>query len=207
MHSFKDARQRAWNLEVNCDVIAQVKQACGVNILDLMDPDSGLMKEVVTFPPLLCKFLFAALGEQAAALKVEEREFSRAMAGDAISEAFEALQDELLLFCPRHRRDLLTEVLKKNREVEAAGTELMLARLADPSLKEQALAAMDARVRLQIEEALSQLGPRGADSPSATGSSASAGPPPDSSASPVPDLTPGEPCNGLPTGPGGPTAT
>ncbi len=208
MHSFKDTHGRAWNLEINCDVISQVKEQCGVNLIDITDPESGLMKELVVFPPLLCKFLFAALIDQAKAMKVEEREFYRAMAGDAISDAFDALQEELLLFSPRHRRKLLAEVLAKNREVEAAGVELMLMRLADPGLKQEALAAMDRKVRLQIEEALRELGPNGSTvRASGTGSSTNAGPPPGSCGSTGQGGGLGEPSNASPTGPGDPIAT
>jgi hypothetical protein len=205
MHSFKDARGRAWNLEINCDVIAQVKEACGVNILDLADHESGLLKEVATFPPLLAKFLFSALQEQAAAMKIEERDFSRAMSGDALGEALDALLAELVLFFPKHRRELLQAVLEKNKEVEQAGLNLTLDRLKDPALQDQVVAAMDRKLRLQIEEALRELGPE--DEASEIGSLVSVGPPPDSSDLPLPDLTPGEHFSGSPTEPGDHTPT
>ena len=198
MHEFRDTKDRTWKLEINVDSIEQVKEQCGINLLDMADPDSGLMREINAFPPLVGKLLFAAVADQAKTKEVDEREFKRSMSGDCLSLAIDALLEEIVLFFPKHRRSLLLAVLDKNREVEQAGTDLMLTRLADPELKEQALAAMDRRVKLQIAEALSDLGP----APAASGSSPTAGPPPDFSASLAPDHTPGDDSSGSPTAPG-----
>ena len=79
MHDFKDTKARAWHLEINCDTIEQVKASCAANLLDLADPESDLAHQVAQFPPLICKLLFAACAEQAAAIPLEEREVRRSM--------------------------------------------------------------------------------------------------------------------------------
>lgn len=195
MHEFTDTKGRPWKLDVNVDTIEQVKAACDVNLLDLADPDSGLMREVNAFPPLIGKLLFAALADQAKAKEVDEREFKRSMSGDTLAAATDAILDEIVLFCPSHRRKLLQAVLDKNREVEEAGTALMMARLSDPGVKEKALAAMDREVTARLAEALEKLGPPAKDtaaSPSAIGSSSSAGLPPAFSASSIQAPIPGD---------------
>ena len=204
MKEFHDAKGRPWQLEMNCDVIERVKEICGVNILDMADSDSNLLKEINVFPPLLAKLLFAALADQAKTKEVDEREFRKSMSGDSLSEATDALFEEIALFFPKHRRNLLQAVLKKNKELEEAGVELAMGRLADPELKRKAVEALDQQVSQRIAEALSQLAAQ--DSRLATGSLMSAGQPSDSSASLVQDPIPGDVSNVLPTGPGGPLA-
>ena len=205
MHTFTDSKGRPWQLEINVDAIEQVKIDCGINLLDVADPDSNLMQELVAFPPLIAKLLFSAMADQAKVKEVDDREFRRSMNGDTLQAAHEALLDEIILFSPKHRRRLLQAVREKNQEVEEAGIDLAMGRLNDPALKDQALAAMDRRVRMKIEESLRELGQ--AESPLATGSLTNVGTPPDSSASPAPDLTPIENSENLPTEPGDPTAT
>jgi hypothetical protein len=208
MHQFIDSKGRPWHLEINCDTVEEVKADCGVNLLDLADPDSNLLKELNIFPPLLAKLLFSALADQAKVKEVDAREFRRSMSGDAMTEATDALFAEIVLFCPKHRRSLLQAVLDKSREVEEAGVKLALNRLSDPQLQAQTLAAMDRQVTARIRDALESLDPSGpAKNPLVTGSSTSAGMPPDYSVSPLPALTPGDSSSGSPSAPGSPIAT
>ena len=197
MKEFKDSKGRPWQLAVNCDTIEGIKEACGVNVLDLLDPDSDLAKEVLLFPPLMAKLLFAAVAEQAVVQEVDDREFRRSMGGDSLSDGGQALLEELISFCPRHRREVAAAVLAKNRDVQEAATELALAKLADPALKDQVLAALESNLRREMEAALVRLDPehkpeaQASGEVSATESSTAAGTPQDSSDSPVQDLTPG----------------
>lgn len=192
MKEFRDTKNRVWKLEVNVDVIEQVQAATNANLLDLADPQSDLLAQVNLAPPLLGKLLFAAIGEQAKIAGVDEREFKRSMDGDALAAASDALMDELVLFFPKRRRDLLAEALKQNRRVEEAGIRLALEKLQDPELEQRAIEAMDRDVAARITAVLQSLGPAEVEEKrSANGSSTSAGSPPDCSASPTPDLTPG----------------
>ena len=190
MHSFTDAKGRPWQLEINVDAIEEVQADCGVNILDVADPNSNLLKELITFPPLLAKLLFACLADQARLKEVDDREFRRSMNGDALQAGHDALLDEIILFSPKHRRSLLQTVRERNQELEEAGTNLALARLTDPDLKKEALAAMDREVTARIAEALQRISPR--RSPTESESWTAAGQPPGSSASPRPAPIPGD---------------
>lgn len=206
MHTFKDCKDRIWNLEVNVQTIEDVKESCNVNLLDMIDPESGLIKEVSTFPPLIGKLLFGALADQVKTKGVDEREFKRSMNGDTLNVATEALLNEILLFCPSHRRRLLQAVLEKNREVEEAGVNLAMGRLENPELKTQALAAMDREVSARIASALENLGPAAPEiQHSEIGSLSSAGLPPDCLDLRVRGPIHGEISADLPPAHGGPT--
>jgi hypothetical protein len=209
MHEFRDNKGRPWQLELNVDVLEQIKTECGSNLLDLADPDSDLIREVIAFPPLIAKLVFAALAEQAKLKEVDAREFRRSMNGESLQAAHDALLDEIILFCPPGRRSLLQAVRDKNREVEEAGVSLAMTRLNDPELTHKALAAMDRQVSQRIQEALQNLDTTTpvADNPSATGFSTSVGQPPVFSVFPAPDHTPGDSSKNSPMELGSPTAT
>lgn len=205
MKTFKDSKDRTWDLAVNCDTIETVKAARGVNVLDLLDPESDLTREVAAFPPAIAALLFAAVADQAKTKEVDDREFRRSMGGDALADATDALLEELISFCPRHRRQVAAAVLEKNREVQAAASELAMTKLADPSLKAQLMEALEANLRKEMEAAVENLtgsteqgaGSRKLRAPSspppasATALSSAAGTRPACSASPDLDHTPG----------------
>ena len=197
MKTFKDSKDATWEIAVNCDTVEAIKEACGVNVLDLLDPESGLSQEVRLFPPLLAKLLFAALANQAKVKEVDDREFRRRMNGDALAEASDALLEEIISFSPRHRRQVAAAVLEKNREVEHAATALALTRLADPELQTRVMAALENKLREEMAAALERLNPEIRSQRSevakdlASTFSPAVGTPPDCSASPAPDRTPG----------------
>ena len=194
MPNFTDTKDRTWSLEVHCDAIEEIKTQCGVNILDLLDPDSDLAKEATLFPPLMCRLLFAAVADQAKTKEVDEREFRRSMNGDCLSKASELLLEQTINFFPQHRRKVAAAVLAANRDVQEAATELALERLADPALKIQYMAALEGNLRREMESALERIGPpiAGRRPPaSETASSIDAGRLPGCSDSPDQALTPG----------------
>ena len=143
---------------MNCDTVEQIKADCGVNVLDILDPQSDLAKEVATFPPVIGKLLFAAIGDQAKTAGVDDREFRRSMNGETLNQAHDALLEEIVLFSPKHRQKVAAAVLEKNREVQQAAEELALARLADPELKGQVMEALEASLRTEMEAVLKRLG-------------------------------------------------
>jgi hypothetical protein len=211
MHTFKDAKDRTWELAVNCETVDLVKADSRVNILDLIDDESELARLVAAYPPLLAKFVYAMVRDQAAKKDqagVDDAEFRRSISGDAWDAMSEALLDELVLFSRKHRRPLLQAVRERKRDVEQAGVNLALSRVQDQELRDKLVQAMDDRIRQRMAESLAAIAagrqPPPAASDSATRSSSDAGTPPDSSAGPAPDATPGASSNGSPPAAGDP---
>ncbi|MGO9111168.1 MAG: hypothetical protein ACLP9L_18240 [Thermoguttaceae bacterium] len=190
MKTFKDSKDRNWSLEINCDSIEQIKADCGCNVLDVLDPQSDLSQEIMAYPPLAAKLIFAAVAEQAKIKEVDDREFRRSMNGDALSAAHDALMEEIINFSPKYRRNVAAAVLEKNRDVQNAAAELAMIKLQDPELKTKIMTALETALRREMEIALERMGGREPDS--ATESLSAVGMPPASSDSPAPDLTPGE---------------
>ena len=186
MKSFKDTKDRTWQLEVNCDTIDQVKQATAWNILDLLDPQSDLAQFESKYPPMLGQLLFAALADQAKTKGVDDREFRRSIDGDVLSAARDCLLEEIISFSPKHRRTVAAAVLKKQQAVQEAAAELALAKLADPELQAKVMQALETSLAAEMRAAVARL-----EETSGIASSSAAGMPPACSASPALDLTPG----------------
>jgi hypothetical protein len=183
MHPFKDGKGRSWQIELNCDNVEAVKGRCDVNVLDIEDPKSDLLEQLIAFPPLCCRIVEALVADQLAEKGVPEKDFRQAMNGDAIGDALEGLRSELVNFSPRSRRALLRTVREKQRDVEEKGIELAMARLTDPAL----VAAAETQMRSALEIEMNRLLGSAA---SASESSTPATKPPASSAS-TPDDSPG----------------
>jgi hypothetical protein len=203
MKTFTDSKGRPWELAINCDTIEAVKEACQCNVLDLLDPESDLTREATAFPPVIAKLLFAAVTDQAKSKEVDDREFRICMGGDNLADAYDALLEELISFCPRHRRQVAGVVLAKNREVQEAAAGLAIAKLSDPTLKAQVLDALEANLTRQMKAALENLNPNANPNPQAenvthraadseTESSNDVGSRPDCLAFPVLARTPGD---------------
>ena len=101
--------------------------------------------------------------EEAESKGVSDTDFGKAMAGDPIEHATQALLEELVGFFPnRTQRDVLGKVLDKMRRYADLAGEMAKAKVDDPEL--------DARMRKAIEDEFAS--PLGDLSPSAPASSA-----------------------------------
>jgi hypothetical protein len=151
MHEFRDAKNRVWRVDLNCDSVQRVKDVCGCNILDLVDTESALYQEVLRFPVLVARLVYVLCLDQVETAKVDETDFRRAMNGDALGDAAEALRAEIVNFSPRSTRPLMEKMLAKQHELEAKGMALAMARLEDPAISE----ALEEKIRRDMDEALS----------------------------------------------------
>ena len=141
MKVFKDTAGREWTVEVNVAALKRVKSLVGVDLLGVLD--GTLIERLVRDPVLLCDVVYAACKPQADQRSVSDEDFGRAMAGDAIEHATEALLEELVGFCPSPRdRANLGRVLKATREVMDKARDIVEARLESGELEKAAERAL-----------------------------------------------------------------
>jgi len=142
MKVFKDNAGREWTVEINVAALKRVKSLTEVDLLGVLD--GTLIERLIADPVLLCDAVYAVCKPQADERSVTDEDFGRAMAGDAIEHATEALLEELVGFCPSPRdRANLGRVLKATREVMDKARDIVEARLDSGELEkaaEQALA-------------------------------------------------------------------
>jgi hypothetical protein len=151
MKTFIDNSGRTWAVTINVDSIKRVRDALGVNLLDAVD--GKLIERLVADPILLCDILYVLCQPEASAQGVNDSEFGRAMAGDAIDHATTSLLEELVAFFPATRRQLLSKALTKLRALEARAIELIDRKLDDPLL--------EARLQQELDEAISVVNESG----------------------------------------------
>jgi len=135
MKQFTDNQGRAWNVEINVDAIKRVRGTCGVDLLDASDKQKSLLTDLATDPVLLVDVIYVVCRLQADDRGVSDEDFGRAMAGDAIDRATEALLEEVVNFTPNPRdRERMRKMLGKMNVWLEKTRDFLDTKLDDPRL-------------------------------------------------------------------------
>jgi len=120
MRQFKDNAGRTWTVDINVATLKRVRGLTGVDLMQVIE--GTFIERFIRDPVLLCDVVYAVCKPEADAAKVSDEEFGRAMAGDAIEAATQAVLDELISFCPspRDRANLGRVLQATNRVMEKA---------------------------------------------------------------------------------------
>lgn len=118
MHTFADNLGRTWYVAVNVTTIRRVRAALEVDLYALVDDGMQALGRLVADPVRLADVLYVLCKDDADAKDISDEDFGRALAGDAITSAAEALVEELVDFFPDERsRAALRRVIATGREV------------------------------------------------------------------------------------------
>jgi len=126
MAVFKDNAGREWVVTLTVDSIKRVRALLKVDLVECVTGD--LWERMVNDPVLVANAVYVLAKPQADAAKVTDEDFGKAMFGDPLADALEALQDELVHFFPRHQRTTL--VAKMMAAAEKIMTRVKADRLA-----------------------------------------------------------------------------
>jgi hypothetical protein len=130
MHTFADNLGRTWYVAINVATIRRVRAALDVDLYQLVDDGMQELGKLVSDPVRLADVLYVLCKEDAETKDITDEDFGRALGGDAITAAAEALVEELVDFFPEERsRAALRRVIEAGRQVrtkllEAAETML-----------------------------------------------------------------------------------
>lgn len=118
MHTFTDARERRWTVDLSVGVAKRIRDATGV---DITDPDIAGLMDKLNDTITLCDVLWVCVQDEADTHTppVTDEEFGMALAGDAIDAATSAFLEELVDFSPSRRRAILRPMLDRLRAEEA----------------------------------------------------------------------------------------
>jgi len=147
MRTFTDNAGRIWTLAVNVDAIKRVKTLAKVDLMEAVE--GKLLERLIDEPILLCDVIFALVKPQADAAKVSDEDFGRAMAGDTIDAATQAMLEELVDFFPSRRRGLMAKALGKLQTLQIKVTDAASMRLDSLDLDriaQEAMAELDRAV-------------------------------------------------------------
>ena len=95
MRTFNDGAGRTWTVALNLNAVKRVKSLLEVNLLELDQGTPPLLTRLDTDLILLCDVIYCVVKPEADALKVSDEDFGRALGGDAILAAHNALMEEL----------------------------------------------------------------------------------------------------------------
>jgi len=143
MKIFKDARDRTWNVTVDVGAVKRVRDLCDVDLMDAIADGGVLLAKIDADPVLLCDVVFVLCQEQAAASKVSDVDFGRAMVGDAIDRATSAFLDELVDFFPARKRTVLAKAVAKANQYADEAADRAEKMLDDPEMDRRMRKVMD----------------------------------------------------------------
>ena len=119
MHSFQDNEGRNWEISITVHDIKRTRQ-----IFSTPDEPFELVSEDIFLKlaedPVLLADLLWELVNHSKQEGVTAEDFGRALGGDAIEAAGDAISLEIINFFPKGRRDLYLSLFKKIRQTQAA---------------------------------------------------------------------------------------
>ena len=142
MPTFTDTTGRVWTIAITVDTVRRVRNTTNVDLLDVAG--GTLIERLVSDPVLLCDVLFAVIRPEAEAKQVSDGDFGRALAGDVIDAATNALLEGLVGFFPSPKRRVLTKALEKLNAWQREALAAAEAKLDSPELAAAVQAAFAA---------------------------------------------------------------
>src|SRR5690606_9108344 len=119
MASFTDATGRTWAVNIDVTTIRRLRSALDVNLLDMVEDEGKLLAQLLTDPVLLVDMIYVICKPQADQHNLTDEDFGRALVGDAIDRATDALLEALSAFFPSQRGALLRRLVEKTRQTMA----------------------------------------------------------------------------------------
>lgn len=132
MKTFTDNTGRAWTVSLNVGTLKRVRGLCKVDLMQAVE--GKLVEKLIADPVLLCDVLFAVCKEEADKLQVSDIDFGRSLGGDAIDSATTALLEELVVFFPQRRREVLRKALHKMNQLQEKSIKAAMLFLESPEL-------------------------------------------------------------------------
>ncbi len=172
---FTDNARRSWTIALDVGLVKHVKDRLGVDLID-WGPETGEGQAAVPTvfrlaadPVLLVDVLWLLCAEQAAEREVDDVAFGRAMAGDAIGDATDALLEATVRFFPSRKRAPLEKAVDRLQELETKAAEVAVQALDDPELDRRIAALGTPSSTSPASAASSPGGTRSASSPDRRG--------------------------------------
>ena len=142
MHTFKDRNGLEWVIDVNVDALRRIKTALQIDLMELVS-DEKFIDRLTGDPILLVDLLFVICQAQAAERNISDQQFGRAMGGDSIEQATQALLEDFVDFFPSRKRMILRAALAKLKGVESRILDIAEAAIADPKLDAMIASAIE----------------------------------------------------------------
>ena len=165
--AWKDRDGRKWSTLISVTTIARVKEATGVNLLDIVE--GKLLPRFLDDPLLLVDVLYVVSKSQADERSVSKDAFGDLFVGDVTVDAMQALVQGLLDFFPSDRRAMIGRLWKATERAQSEAVKMAADKLDSP-LIEQALEGAIRKASDEIDQQLRQFGEASTSSPESSAS-------------------------------------
>ena len=156
IRSFKDTEGREWLLRVDVDAVRRLR-ANGIDFQKLVKNNLADLKEDFE---LLGNFLFVLCQEQAEKRKLTDSEFGRALAGDVILHATDALVEAIIDFFPNSEaRQAIRRAESLGKQIQAEMYGGMIKRVEEVTPDQVKTLAAQLLKRLGSSESTPESGP------------------------------------------------
>jgi hypothetical protein len=126
MKTFTDSGGRTWTVAIHVTAVKRVRAALGIHLAELITGPFDALGEFLADPVKLVDTMYVLCRDEAERAGVSDEDFGRAMAGDSLLFAREALVAELVAFLPdAHARDSLRKLLDTANRVADARASLL----------------------------------------------------------------------------------
>ena len=158
MPTFKDANDREWTIKLDAPTILRIRAATcdvdrckhlqgrGCTGVDLGDPSGETQYQLRRDVVMLVNTLYLLCHKEAQERGISDEQFGACLVGDAIERATIAMDGAIADFFQDGTRKILKAIAQKDAEVRKLGLERALAKINDPQLAQQFVAAMEAEL-------------------------------------------------------------
>jgi hypothetical protein len=119
MHSFRDRKNRTWELHIDYAAIRRARGLVGVDLLKLPEEGFQLWGELYSDLIKFIDTIYAICKPQCDAAKVSDEDFGNALAGECLFNAKEAFEQEIVDFFPEPgTKESLRNVIRIGKEIQ-----------------------------------------------------------------------------------------
>lgn len=115
MSSFKDNKQRTWEIAINTATVKRVRSVHSVDLLKIFIDGSSVMGDLVVFVDIL----YTLCETQCRDKGVTDTEFGEALVGQAIEDGAYALMESVADFFPTAKAKTFHDLIVKVRQTAA----------------------------------------------------------------------------------------
>lgn len=152
---FRDATGREWSTSINVTTVKRVKERADVLLTDAADSD--LVERLYGDVMLLSDVLAAVCLPKIVESGMTATDFGELLAGDVIDHACESLMDDLVLFFPSGRREVVRTIWTAARDLEREKVSMIDRKMSPDQIRKIISLAKD-KAEKDIDDVLAQLG-------------------------------------------------
>lgn len=153
MRTFKDNEGISWIIEILVETVLKIRAEYDVDLVGLTPKTLGKLEED---PILLCQIIWALCEEQAKARNIDAEAFARAIGGDPLDAAWDAISGAISDFSRGRKRSRWEKVLALTARMNEKEDKL-LERVEDPEILKRINEAMETRANKALEAGLTRL--------------------------------------------------